>query len=268
MLKRIALYIRRHDWFAVGVEILVVMVGLMLAFQLDRWRDDFADRKQEQIYIDRLIADVEVDVPAIEYAIDLAKVRLELVELLMAVADDPAAAAEQPAVFLGAVNQGSFTYTPVLTSHTFDNLRATGDLRLIRSDPVRNVMFEYYGFDASQRQYRPLQFETEMRHFELAAGVLSHDQERFVQDTWMIISPDEIDAIRETSADLDDVMAAVQRLRSRTELLDWLPYLRQLQLEQIMVHEIRLENARQVLQTLRDYRGSLGGAGRDALDAG
>jgi hypothetical protein len=238
------------------------MIGLMLAFQLDRWRDDFADRKQERTDIDRLIADVEVDVPVIQYAIDLASLRLELVELLMAVAKDPAAAVERPAAFLGAVNQGSFTYTPVLTSHTFDNLRATGDLKLIRSDSVRNVMFEYYGFDASQRQYRPLQFDTEMHHFKLVAGVLSHEQERYVQDTWMIIGPDEIDAIRESAADLDGVMAAAERLRSRPDLVAWLPYLRQLQLEQIMVHEVRLENAHRVLETLHEYQGSLrGGAG-------
>jgi len=37
MLKRIAVFIRRHDGFAVGVEIMVVVIGLLLAFQLDRW---------------------------------------------------------------------------------------------------------------------------------------------------------------------------------------------------------------------------------------
>ena len=36
MLKKIAASIRQHDWFAVGIEILVVMIGLMLAFRLDR----------------------------------------------------------------------------------------------------------------------------------------------------------------------------------------------------------------------------------------
>ena len=35
-IRRMARFIREHDWFAVFVEILVVIVGLMLAFQLDR----------------------------------------------------------------------------------------------------------------------------------------------------------------------------------------------------------------------------------------
>ncbi len=89
MLKRIASNVRRHDWFAVGIEMFVVMIGLMLAFQLDRWRESIAERRQERSIIDRLIEDVETDVPAIEHAIALQSIRLELVDLLMDVAQDP-----------------------------------------------------------------------------------------------------------------------------------------------------------------------------------
>lgn len=112
MLKKIAAYLRQHDWFAVGIEVFVVMIGLMLAFQLDRWRESIAERRQEQTYVDRLIADIETDIPAIEYAIALQSLRLELIELLMDVAQDPAAATEEPVVFLGSVNQAAYTYTP------------------------------------------------------------------------------------------------------------------------------------------------------------
>ena len=156
MLKKIASSVRQHDWFTVGVEVLVVMLGLLLAFQLDRWRESIAERRQEQAYINRLIADVESDIPRIENAIALQSLRLELVDLLMDVAVNPVVATKEPVVFLGAVKQAAFTYTPVLTTHTFENLRSTGDLRLILDESVKNVMFDYYGFDESQRQYRSL----------------------------------------------------------------------------------------------------------------
>ena len=38
-MKRMGQAIRRQDWFAVFVEILVVIVGLMLAFQLEKGRE-------------------------------------------------------------------------------------------------------------------------------------------------------------------------------------------------------------------------------------
>ena len=47
IIKRMARFIRQHDWSAVIVEIIVVIVGLMLAFQLDRWWEQRGERAQE-----------------------------------------------------------------------------------------------------------------------------------------------------------------------------------------------------------------------------
>jgi hypothetical protein len=253
MLKRIALYVRQHDWFAVGIEVLVVMIGLLLAFQLDGWRESLAERRQEQTYINRLIADVESDIPDIEHAIALQTLRLELVDLLMDVALDPAAASREPLLFLGAVNQAAYTYTPVLTSHTFENLRSTGDLRLIPDESVKNVMFDYYGFDESQRQFRPIQIDTESRHFVLAAGVLSHEQEVFIQDNWRIFTPKNFAVARASQPGNMNVLPAAMRLQERPEFLAWLPYVRVMQLEQISVHGMRLDRANAALETLHSY---------------
>ena len=253
MLKRIAGSIRQQDWFAVGIEILVVMIGLLLAFQLDRWRDSIAERQREQTYVDRLSADVAADVPAIEYAVELQTMRLDFIELLMSVARNPMVATEQPITFLGAVSQAAYTYTPVLTSHTFENLRSTGDLRLILDETVKDEMFEYYGYDEAQRQYRPLQFSTEFRHFELAASVLSHEQEVLLQDNWLFFRPDDFDEIQQTLTDLPQVIAAAERLQQRSDLVAWLPYVRSMQLEQIVVHGTRLERAQNVLRKLNEY---------------
>lgn len=253
MLKRIVSSVRRQDWLTVGIEILVVMIGLLLAFQLDRWRESIVERQQEKTYINRLIADVETDIPGIEYAIALQSLRLELVDLLMAVTLDPTAATEEPVVFLGAVNQAAFTYTPVFTSHTFENLRSTGDLRLILDEPVKNVMFDYYGFDESQQQFRSLQIDVEFRHFNLAAGVLSHEQEVFVQDNWRMFGPDDMAKARTSQREKANVLAAAQRLQERREFIAWLPYVRDMQLEQISTHGMRLDRARLALKTLHDY---------------
>ena len=250
IIKRMAHFIREHDWSAVVVEIIVVIVGLMLAFQLDGWVEQRGERKQEAEYIERLISDLEDDIPAIQYAIDLASLRLRLANLLMDVSSDPGVAAARPVEFLGAVSQAAFTYTPSLTSHTFEDLRSTGNMRLLLSQEIKIALYDYYGFDQNQRQFRPLQFSTEHRHFELAAGVLSHEQEIFVQDNWRIFVPGKTDDIENVSPDLKQVSAAAQRLGERPELIAWLPQVRALQIEQIGTHRQRLERAKSVLDVL------------------
>jgi len=206
--KRFALYVRKHDWFAVLIEVVVVMVGLMLAFQLDGWVEQRGEREKETEYVQRLIGDLEADVTDIQFAIDLASLRLRLADLLMEVSRDPEVAMSRPVEFLGAVNQAAFTYTPSLTSHTFEDLRSTGNMRLILDQELKDALYDYYGFDQSQRQFRPIQFSTEHRHFELVAGVLSHEQEVFVQDTLRILNPDDMEDIENAQLDSAQIQAA------------------------------------------------------------
>lgn len=257
MLNRIARMVRQHDWSIVGIEILIVMIGLLLAFQLDRWREGFAERKQEQTYINRLIANIEKDVPAIEYGIELQSIRLALTDLLIAVAADADVATEKPVVFLGAINQAAYTYTPKLTSHTFENLLSTGDLRLIRDESVKSIMFDYYGFDESQWQYRPLQLDTEFRHFVLSAGVLSQEQALWMQDQLLYFTPDNFKDASSMKVSSEEVLAAAQRFQQRPELIAWLPQVRGMQLDQISVHKQRLDRARAALIALNDYAGEI-----------
>jgi hypothetical protein len=257
LVRRSIDYFRRHDWFAVFVELFVVVVGLLLAFQIDRWWEQRGERIHEAEYVARLITDVESDIPVIQQAIELAKLRKGMVDVLMRVVETPTAANEHPIYFIAAVQQAAFTYSPNLTNHTFDDMRSTGNLRLLREAEIKKALFSYYDFDQDQKQYRPLQFLSESRHFELAAGILSHDQARLVQDTLEIVQPGELDNIDRSLLKPDDIQATVQRFLDNEALIEWLPETRQLQVEQLVNNEIRLANARNVLKLLRDYSETL-----------
>ncbi len=179
--------------------------------------------------------------------------RLELVDLLKDISKDTAAATEKPVAFLVSLNQAAYTYTPVLTSHTFENLCSSGVVRLILDESVQRIMFDYYGFDESQRQFRPLQSDTEFRHFELAAGVLDHEQEVFIQDKWRLINPDNIKAVHASELRASNVLDAAKRLQARPTLVAWLPYVWDMPLEKIGVHGGRLERAHAALEALNGH---------------
>jgi hypothetical protein len=257
LITRLAHFLRQHDWFAVFVETFVVIFGLLLAFQLDRWWEARGEQAQEAEYIARLIADIESDIPVIENAIDLASLRKDMADLLMDVAADPAAAAVQPVHFVTAVMQAAFTYSPNLASHTFEDMRSTGNLSLLQDPDIKNALYRYYDFHRTQNQYRPLQFMSEHRHFQLAAGVLSYEQARLVQDTWYVVTPADLEDFDDIRLDAAEVQAAVERFRSRDDLLAFLPEMRHLQIEQIIINEIRLQNAQEVLEILKRYAASL-----------
>lgn len=260
IIRRMAQFIRQHDWSAVVVEILVVIVGLMLAFQLDRWWEARGERVQEAEYVQRLIGDIEGDIPDIEYGIQLAEVRLAMADLLMAVSVDTEVALTRPMEFLSSVSQAAYTYTPILASHTFDDLSSTGNMRLLLNLEIKDSLYDYYGYDENQLQYRPLQFMTEQRHFELAAGVLSNAQAVLVQDNLYIVTPGEFETYDGPRVGDDEVLAAAQRLAANADLIAWLPEIRHLQVEQVATHKARLDRAQILRQKLSDYSVSLSGA--------
>lgn len=107
---------------------------------------------------------------------------------------------------------------------------------MVLGERVKAALFEYYGYDEDQRQYRPLQFATESRHFELAAGILSFEQSTYVQDHFLFFRTLNIETARKAEFDRAEVAATTKRLRERLELVDWLPQVSSMQLEQIQVH--------------------------------
>jgi len=253
ILHSIAKSVRDQNWSVIFIELLVVIIGLVLAFQVDRWWEERNDRNREQEYITRLIAEVEDDIEQIRFAKDLAEVRQGFGDFLFEVMADPVVAEQQPSMFLASVAQAAFTFTPSLTSHTFEDLRSTGNMGLIRSTDIKDALYDFYGFHDSQSQFIQLNLNIEMRYFELSANVLDADQYQWVQDQWFVITKNDLDEVRQAKPDLYALPGAIERFTSDTALLAWVPRVRGVQREQLLMHGILLSRAEELLAGLKAY---------------
>jgi hypothetical protein len=61
LVRRIMQSIRNHDWFVVAVDVSVLVLGLLLAFQADRWWEQQRDRRDERIFLEHLWNDTELN---------------------------------------------------------------------------------------------------------------------------------------------------------------------------------------------------------------
>ncbi len=251
LINRVINRFRAQDWVALVSELIIVVVGIFIAIQADSWWQHQDELQQENRYIARLLEDIERDEAAINHAISLATYRLSLADLLMDAAVDPRIVLRRPAEFMIAVQQSAFTYTPSLNTDTFEELRATGKLALLRNDKLKSALFEYYRYDESQRQYLSLQLMTEFRHFELAAGILTNEQYVWMQDEIGYVSPGVPSDIEVTAAQLDALVEAAQRLKDSPDFVAWLPEARSMQIELADTHESRLRRAHALLTILK-----------------
>ena len=54
ILRRIAEGIKNQDWFVVGVEVMIVVVGIFIGLQVDDWNEDRKERAEEQNILENL----------------------------------------------------------------------------------------------------------------------------------------------------------------------------------------------------------------------
>jgi hypothetical protein len=61
--------VRGTDWWAVFVEITIVVLGILIAFQLNAWGERRSERKAEQVLLQRLAEEARIDIAALDNVI-------------------------------------------------------------------------------------------------------------------------------------------------------------------------------------------------------
>lgn len=54
LLRRVIEHVKAQNWFAVGIDFLIVVVGVFIGIQVANWNDARRDRAIEALYLDRL----------------------------------------------------------------------------------------------------------------------------------------------------------------------------------------------------------------------
>ncbi len=142
--SRIKKGIEEQNWFAVVLELLIVMMGLLLAFQIDRWYEGQKELKREADYLQRLQVNINED-------LELIELRLEFYGQIQDYGKLAIAHQEGRAQDLGdwelmlAYFQASQIWPLVLRDVTYEELKSAGELDLIRSVELRRLLAVYYG---------------------------------------------------------------------------------------------------------------------------
>jgi len=175
LIGRIHKSIAQHNWAAVSIDIIVVIVGILLAFQIDRWAEEQRNNKLEQEYLLRLKQDLEFEIESMDRASSFAENRISAVRYLSQALEDASVVQNSPTNLPWAIETATWRSFPQINAFVFGELQSSGNLALIHSESLRrNLNNHYTTLQHSSRVGMDLQAQHQFEMY--TAGLLTIEE--------------------------------------------------------------------------------------------
>ena len=115
-LRRFVAHIREQNWTAVGIDFVMLVLGILLALQISEWNQARLDRAREHAFLGRISNELDQSIADLERGIRLAQQREAWGRLLMAAAKDEAPVRTDPGEFVVALYTAAWTFSPPVRS--------------------------------------------------------------------------------------------------------------------------------------------------------
>lgn len=143
LLRRITKHVKDQNWFAVGIDFVIVVIGVFIGIQVANWNDARSDRQLGQEYTQRLILDLEQDLAGTRSLKDYyAQVLVSVQEADRLLAEP---GSDNQALVVAAYRASEYNDNPPNTA-TWDEIVSSGHLKLLPTDAVKDGLGSYYKF--------------------------------------------------------------------------------------------------------------------------
>ena len=135
--------LKRYLIYAVG-EILLVMIGILLALQVNNWNEERLIRAEEVSAISRVLADIHLDLKNFDFRINQVKAKEESLLRVKTVFTDGQSSDLHS--FLNDIIVGAdFGWNQGIAQRsTYDDLQGSGKLGIIENPDIRFKVTTYY----------------------------------------------------------------------------------------------------------------------------
>ena len=137
------------SWKRALGELVIVALGVLLALWGDQAMQDRQDAARAAGYLERLQEDVQADIRSLRFSRDQARNRLAITRQVDAWLHDPNAAPDPDSLVI-SVHFAGVLFPPTISTFTIDELKSTGDLRLLKNQALKRQVADYYNQIALQ----------------------------------------------------------------------------------------------------------------------
>jgi len=128
--------------YALG-EIILVMIGILLALQVNNWNELRKSKRAKSVYIDRLINDLKSDTTAFSFNMNTVQRKVDDSKYIMSVINENETIVDNKVFVLRLQNIGRIN-VPNKARNTFADLQVSGNLKLFNNDSMVKSIRAYY----------------------------------------------------------------------------------------------------------------------------
>lgn len=211
--------------YAIG-EIVLVVIGILIALQINNWNESRKDKNVEHNYLLRLLNDIENDNKTLEYSKRLSTTRLNQIDFLTNAIENPNMVAGNESQIIESIEKVTWRSYLSLSRIVYNELLNSGKMSLIQSESLRGSLAKYYN-DADHWEMI-LNLNDGQKEFSKAtAGLLSKQILTAIENSESTDSIISLVNLNSDNLDLEfketEVERIVLKLSSMNEAIKWLP---------------------------------------------
>jgi hypothetical protein len=143
-IRNLARRLRDNDWLAFAIEVVIVVVGVFIGLQVNNWNQDRQDALRGREYLQRLRADFVEEVAATGRVVAFWGQTAHYADAALANAQSGTLVDDSAWKTLLAYYQASQVWPLRQPGSTFDEIRSSGELRLIADPGLRDAISRHY----------------------------------------------------------------------------------------------------------------------------
>lgn len=144
LLRRVIEHFRKQEWTAIGIDFVIVVVGVFIGIQVANWNEARADHARARAYLERIGDDLQADIANYDDRLQFWGAVSTYGRTGLSYAETRNAGDQTQWQLLLAYFQASQLAEYFTTDTTYAELRSAGELGLIPNLELRNALASYY----------------------------------------------------------------------------------------------------------------------------
>lgn len=190
-------------------EFFIVALGVLAALAANNWNDARKERDFERAFLDGIATDMEQNIERLDAFIRAGEGNRESLLRVIGGIESGQSQWQTPDDFVRDVVLSTYLGIPSLSSITFDELRSTGSLRLIRDAGLKRRLSEYYASFEYQSQFHAEYRRKEAAVEEALLGFLPLRERLLISDDTRAVLNSRV-----------DVEESLRRMQQRPQIVE------------------------------------------------